>query len=77
MRCSCGYSLVVDYGDRIHFNFGEWRLYKDTGKVEACCRRCPKKHIIEPGKELRATMQASIVCTILAETLDNRDMPVL
>jgi hypothetical protein len=45
-------ALVVDEGELVRINFGQVRIFKDTGKVLATCRRCPEVHTIEAGTPL-------------------------
>jgi hypothetical protein len=52
MRCSCGLPLVVDEGPALRLNLGQFRIFKDTGKVVGTCRRCPKEHVIDAGSPL-------------------------
>lgn len=74
LRCTCGYPLVVDTGKAVRATFGELKIYKDTGKVVASCRRCPLYHVLEAGKETGQSQQAAIIFTAM---LDKTEQPVL
>lgn len=50
VTCECGYALVIDDGASIRLRHGSWRIYKDTGKIVANCRRCPREHVIDAGR---------------------------
>ncbi len=39
--------MVVDTGTCVRACFGELKIYRDTGKVVASCRRCPAYHVLE------------------------------
>ena len=51
MRCECNYTLVKQdaVSGAIRLCFGEISFYPDTGKAEAHCRRCAKRHVLDPG----------------------------